>query len=203
MLENAYYILTPTSNTSADKLKILLNLIEEMGSIPIILDPKEHDEITAAISHLPHIIAATLVNLIRESGDISKMMKQLAAGGFKDITRIASSSPQMWQNICLTNSKVIKNILNRYIKKLETAYHALDEMDGEYLYKMFDTAGEFRDSIPNKSIGLINRIFEIYVDIIDETGAIASIAALLAGNHISIKISVLFITENLKKVSFA
>ncbi|WP_276929843.1 prephenate dehydrogenase [Herbinix luporum] len=187
LLENAYYILTPTSNTSADKLKILLNLIEEMGSIPIILDPKEHDEITAAISHLPHIIAATLVNLIRESGDISEMMKQLAAGGFKDITRIASSSPQMWQNICLTNSKVIKNILNRYIKKLETAYHALDEMDGEYLYKMFDTAGEFRDSIPNKSIGLINRIFEIYVDIIDETGAIASIAALLAGNHISIK----------------
>jgi len=187
LLENAYYILTPTGKTPKDKLDILIRLVEDMGSIPIILDPKEHDEITAAISHLPHIIAATLVNLIRESDDKSEKMKQLAAGGFKDITRIASSSPQMWQNICLTNAKVIRRMLERYIDILRTASKALSEMDGDYLYNMFETAGEFRNSIPTKSTGLITSVFEIYVDIIDETGAIASIATLLASNHISIK----------------
>lgn len=187
LLENAYYILTPTDKTPVNKLNLLSNLVEEMGSIPIILDPKEHDEITAAISHLPHIIAASLVNLIRDSGELSEKMKQLAAGGFKDITRIASSSPQMWQNICLTNASFIRDILNRYIDSLQIAAAALSDMNGDYLYKMFDTAGEFRNSIPNKSIGLIHGVFEIYVDIIDETGAIASIATLLADNHISIK----------------
>ena len=186
LLENAYYILTPTDSTPKDKLNILYCLIKEMGSLPIIIDPNEHDEITAAISHLPHILAAQLVNLIRESNESDKM-KQLAAGGFKDITRIASSSPKMWQNICLTNAKVIKNILDQYIESLKAASDALNTMDGNYLYSMFDTAGEFRSSIPNKSIGLIHRIFEIFVDVIDETGSIANIATLLANNSISLK----------------
>lgn len=187
LLENAYYILTPTQNTPQDKLNILHDLVKEMGSIPIILSPREHDEITAAISHLPHIIAAQLVNLIKETDDVSQRKKQLAAGGFKDITRIASSSPKMWQNICLTNAKVIKGILDQYIEYLKTASEALDTMDGDYLYEIFDTAGEYRSSIPNKSIGLIHRVFEVYIDIIDEAGAIASIATLLARNNISIK----------------
>lgn len=187
LLENAYYILTPTSSTSKDKLNILLDLITKMGSLPIILSPNEHDEITAAISHLPHIVAAQLVNLIRESDDTSEKMKQLAAGGFKDITRIASSSPKMWQNICLTNAKVIKSILDKYIRTLKSTSDALDSMDGNYLYNMFDTAGEYRSSIPNKSIGLIHKIFEIFVDVIDEAGSIATIASLLANNNISIK----------------
>lgn len=187
LLENAYYILTPTKDTPIDKLNLLHELVKSMGSIPIILDYKEHDEITAAISHLPHIIAAQLVNLIRVSDDTSEKMKQLAAGGFKDITRIASSSPQMWQNICLTNSQIIKDILDQYIISLKSVSDALDTKDADYLYNMFDTAGEYRNSIPNKSIGLIHRIFEIYIDIIDEAGSIATIATLLANNSISIK----------------
>ena len=187
LLENAYYILTPTVITPCNKLNILHDLVKEMGSLPIILSPNEHDEITAAISHLPHIIAAQLVNLIRESDDMSQKMKQLAAGGFKDITRIASSSPKMWQNICLTNADIIKSILDRYIKSLRNASDALGARDGNYLYKMFDMAGEYRNSIPSKALGLIHRIFEIYIDILDEAGAIATIATLLANNHISIK----------------
>ncbi len=187
LLENAYYILTPTENTPHAKLNRLITLVEEMGSIPILLSPKEHDEITAAISHLPHIIAAQLVNLIRESDNMSEKMKQLAAGGFKDITRIASSSPKMWQNICLTNANVIKDILDSYIESLKNVSDALVKMDGKYLYDMFDFAGEYRNSIPNKSIGLIHRVFEIYIDVIDEAGTIATIATLLAKNQISIK----------------
>lgn len=187
LLENAYYILTPTENTPEWMTKLLYQLVEGMGSIPIILEAEEHDRITAAISHVPHIIAAQLVNLIRNSDDEAEKMRSLAAGGFKDITRIASSSPVMWQNICITNADDIKIMLDEYIRSLQIASDALASGDWDYLYRMFDTAGEYRSSIPNKSIGLMKKLFEVYLDITDETGAIATIATLLASNQISIK----------------
>jgi prephenate dehydrogenase len=187
LLENAYYILTPTAKTPEVNTNLLYHLVERMGSIPILLGAKEHDEITAAISHVPHIIAAQLVNLVRESDDKAEKMRALAAGGFKDITRIASSSPIMWQDICLTNAPVIKRTLDSYIESLQIVSDALTDQNGDLLYRMFDTAGEYRSSIPNKSVGLIKRVFEIYLDIMDEAGAIATIATLLASNQISIK----------------
>lgn len=187
LLENAYYILTPTALTPDSMTQTLYQLVKRMGSIPIILEAKEHDKITAAISHVPHIIAAQLVNLVRESDDEAEKMRALAAGGFKDITRIASSSPVMWQNICLTNAKEIKECLDTYIDSLCIASNALACKDGDFLYHMFDTAGEYRSAIPNKSIGLMKKLFEVYLDIVDEAGAIATIATLLASNQISIK----------------
>jgi prephenate dehydrogenase len=187
LLENAYYILTPTRKTPEKLTQTLYQLVKRMGSIPIILDAREHDKITAAISHVPHIIAAQLVNLVRESDDEAEKMRALAAGGFKDITRIAASSPVMWQNICLTNADEIKKCLDTYIASLCAASEALSRRDEEFLYRMFDTAGEYRSAIPNKSIGLMNKLFEVYLDIVDEAGAIATIATLLASNQISIK----------------
>ncbi len=187
LLENAYYILTPTTKTPDHMTQLLYQLVKHMGSLPIILDAREHDKITAAISHVPHIIAAQLVNLVREADDEAEKMRALAAGGFKDITRIASSSPVMWQNICLTNANEIKECLDRYISTLQIASEALNNHDGDYLYQMFDTAGEYRSAIPNKSIGLMKKLFEVYLDIVDEAGAIATIATLLASNQISIK----------------
>lgn len=187
LLENAYYMLTPTKKVPEEMLNLLYGLVGKMGSLPIILDPDEHDRITAAISHVPHIIAAQLVNLVRESDDEAEKMRALAAGGFKDITRIASSSPVMWQNICLTNSDDIRKLLDRYIASLQEASDALSRRDGNYLYRMFDKAGEYRGAIPSKSIGLMKKMFEVYVDIMDEAGAIATIATMLASNQISIK----------------
>lgn len=187
LLENAYYILTPTKETPADMVNKLYEIVRETGAIPLVLGPKEHDDITAAISHVPHIIASSLVNLVRDSDDEAEKMRTLAAGGFKDITRIASSSPVMWQNICLTNTDSIRYFLEKYITHLKEVKNALEQRDEDYLFRFFDTAGEYRDSIPNKSSGMMKKVFEIYLDIIDETGAIATIATLLATNRISIK----------------
>ena len=187
LLENAYYILTPTEKTPREMVDFLYSLVKDIGSIPIILDAKDHDEITAAISHVPHIIAAQLVNLVADSGDKADKMKALAAGGFKDITRIASSSPTMWQNICLTNGDEIKKILKLYIDSLIEVSDAISEKDNDSLYNIFDKAREFRDGIPNEGNGLIAKTHEIFLDIVDEAGAIATIATLLAKSHISIK----------------
>lgn len=187
LLENAYYILTPTPKTSREMIEFIYSLISDIGALPLILDCVEHDNIVAAISHVPHIIAASLVNLVKESDDEDEKMRALAAGGFKDITRIASSSSIMWQNICLTNTKSIKDFLDRYILSLQDISSALDNTNENYLYEVFDTAREYRDSIPNKAIGMMTKIHEVYLDIIDEAGAIATIATILASNNVSIK----------------
>lgn len=187
LLENAYYILTPTAKTPKESIDFLYNLVTETGAIAILLDSYEHDDITAAISHVPHIIASSLVNMVKDSDDADEKMRALAAGGFRDITRIASSSPIMWQNICLTNTKSIVKFLNLYIDSLTEIGQALNNYDEDNLYQFFQSARDYRDSIPNKTIGIINKIFEVYVDIIDEAGAIATIATILASNHISIK----------------
>ncbi|MDF2802237.1 MAG: hypothetical protein K0S61_2140 [Anaerocolumna sp.] len=187
LLENAYYILTPTEVTTDKNLSYMTGLIIDLGSIPLILDFKEHDDITAAISHVPHIIASALVNLVKDNDNDCNKMRTLAAGGFKDITRIASSSATMWQNICLTNSTSIRQFLKKYISSLQEIDKSLEELNEDYLYNLFDTACEYRDSIPNSSNGFIKKVYEVYLDIIDETGAIATIATLLATNLISIK----------------
>ena len=103
LLENAYYIITPTAKTAPAQLEDFHALVKSLGSVPMILDYEKHDFATAAISHLPHIIASSLVNLVSDLDDEQETMRTIAAGGFKDITRIASSSPVMWQNICLSN----------------------------------------------------------------------------------------------------
>ena len=187
LLENAYYILTPTDETPASTTETLYQLVQSIGAIPLVLDYKEHDNITAAISHLPHLIATSLVNLVKDSDDSEEYMRTLAAGGFKDITRIASSSPVMWQDICLTNTESIQYFLDKYITSLKEISHALEEKNGKYIYDLFDTAGQYRDSIPNKSAGILAKVYEIYIDIYDEAGTIATVATLLASNQISIK----------------
>jgi len=187
LLENAYYILTPTPSVPRNRLEEFRELVARLGAIPLILDYRKHDYITAAISHLPHVIAASLVNLVRDSDSEDGIMKMVAAGGFKDITRIASSSPGMWQQICLTNTENISGLLQNYIESLNSIKAELDRENEAALYELFDSARVYRDSFIDASSGPIKRSYSFNVDIADRTGALAHIATLLANHNISIK----------------
>lgn len=187
LLENAYYLLTPTESTPESAIDIMKQIIADVKAIPFVLNNIKHDEITAAISHLPHIIAATLVNMVHDNDDTEEHMKTFAAGGFKDITRIASSSPQMWQNICLSNTESIVKFLDIYRKSLDKTMKALQSEDSDYLYKIFESARDYRDSIPSNKSGTLPKIHEIYVDIPDVPGIIAIIATILSSNAVSIR----------------
>ena len=187
LIENAYYVLTPTRKVSQEKTDAYVKFVESLRSIPIILDYQEHDYATGTISHLPHIIASTLVNFVRDTDTKNELMKKLAAGGFKDITRIASSSPTMWQHICLKNKENISHILGEYIHSLEKAKMLIDQEDEHALYNMFDSSRNYRNSIPDVSAGPIKKTFAVYCDIIDEAGGIAAIATILASNNLNIK----------------
>lgn len=187
LLQNAYYVLTPTDSVPARKLEDYRALVTKLGAIPLVLSCEQHDYVTAAISHLPHVISASLVNLVRDSDNAEGLMKMIAAGGFKDITRISSSSAAMWQQICLTNTENIETLLGHYIESLQRFRSYLEQRDADMLYDTFDSARVYRDSFISASSGPIKKSFALTVDIADEPGAIAAIATILALNQVSIK----------------
>lgn len=187
LLENAYYILTPTASVPTGKVEGYRNLVEQIGAIPLVLDHQTHDYVTAAISHLPHVVAASLVSLVQGHDSPDGIMKMVAAGGFKDITRIASSSAAMWQQICLSNAANISSLLSDYIEALTAFRRELDSHEGAALYDRFEGARLYRDSFTAASSGPIKRAYRINVDIDDRSGALARIASLLADHGLSIK----------------
>lgn len=187
LLENAYYILTPGEQIDILRLTSFMEFISSLGSIPLVLTCEEHDYITAAVSHLPHVLASTLVNAIHKMDTPEQYMKLIAAGGFKDITRIASSSPGMWQQICIENRHMISKVLDAYIRLIVQTKYWIDQEETDAIYQMFDTAKEYRDSIQDSNNGVLQKVYAIYCDIYDEAGGIATIATLLAMNNINIR----------------
>lgn len=187
LLENAYYIITPTPSSAGEQTDRLVRIARMIGSIPIVLDYHEHDFVTAAVSHLPHIIASSLVNLVKDSDNEQGLMKRLAAGGFKDITRIASSSPEMWEHICMTNNRNLSIILERYIASLSQILNELKAKDNQYIHRLFETSRDYRNSFSEKTPGSIAPDYSFTVDMADEVGAISTLSVILAAKGISIR----------------
>lgn len=187
LLENAYYIITPTAITPQSDVEDFREFVRSLGSIPLILDYKTHDYSTAAISHLPHMIAYSLVNLVQQIDDDNETMKSIAAGGFKDITRIASSSPVMWQNICASNREQILVLMDKYTALLSRLRNYIEASDEPALLDFFQSAKDYRDSLSLPSIKTESTYYELFVDLPDETGGIAKVSRILADAGISIK----------------
>ena len=187
LLENAYYIITPGGEVALEKISDFTELISSLGAIPLVITAEEHDFITAGVSHLPHIVASALVNLVNLLDNDAQYMKMIAAGGFRDITRIASSSPVMWEQICLENQKNISTVLDEFIRMLIQIRCSIDNKEADNIFDMFASSKDYRDSIDIVDNSLIPRSYVLYIDVADEAGAIATIATILATEKVSIK----------------
>lgn len=197
LFENAYYMLTPQGDTPDFIIFILQKLIERMGAIPLVLSSTYHDFVTANISHLPHIIASSLVHLVRNNDGENGYLHALAAGGFKDITRIASSNPDIWTSICLSNKAQIQKVYKSYMEILQHFMEILDNDSEKELYSFFDTARIYRDTFPEGASSELTRRYALHVDAKDEPGILAKITSLLSENQINIKnINVMSDREN-------
>lgn len=187
LVENAWYILSPSAKTNPEQLHRMTKLVQSLKALPLTLDYKEHDRIVAAVSHVPHLIAAALVNLIKDNDNDHQQMKLIAAGGFKDITRIASSSPIMWEQVCTSNRVPISDMLEKYIHALQDILKDVKSKNGQSIHELFECSRDYRDSIPDKTKGSLPIEYSFYCDIVDEAGAIATIATTLSTHQISIK----------------
>ncbi len=187
LLENAVYVLTPMDSTDSQAFLALSTLIQATGARVHRMGAHQHDRVVASISHVPHLIAAALVNQVRVRADTDPSHTELAAGGFRDITRIASSDPLLWRDMTLENHSEIVPILDDWISAVTSLKMAVIANDGDALTEFFRLARQFRDAIPAKATGAIRAVFSITVSVPDEPGLIGKIATLLGEADISIR----------------
>ncbi|MBZ4688341.1 MAG: Prephenate dehydrogenase [Clostridiales bacterium] len=194
LFENAIYVLTPGKNNSGGIVDTMKTFIKTLGAKPLILDPKRHDFLVALISHMPHIVAASL-NLTVAELDRSNEALALAAGGFRDTTRIASSHPEMWSSICTGNSVELSRVLTAIRDVLARFQQLIEHGEQDQLKNCLEEAKRIRDSLPDRP-GLLPRVFEIIVTLPDRPGEIGRIGTLLGDNGINIsEIEILRVRE--------
>ncbi|MUT65467.1 prephenate dehydrogenase [Paenibacillus sp. NEAU-GSW1] len=186
LFENAYYVLTPDDTTPAEAVDKLTELLAHTKAHIVKVDARAHDDIVGAISHLPHIIAVALVNQVRGYNEGNGLYESLAAGGFRDITRIASSDPVVWRDILINNRSVLLKLLKDWNVETEKFVRILESEDGQAIEEAFQTAGEFRSRMPERRKGMILSTFECYVDVPDHPGIIGSIATELGNARINL-----------------
>ena len=119
LFEGCWWILTPTERVDTGAYQALHSLLTRLGAQVMALDPAQHDDLLAVISHLPHLTAAALMNLAAERGKEHAGLLSLAAGGFRDVTRVAASNPDIWLDICAENAVAIAGVLREFARRLE------------------------------------------------------------------------------------
>ncbi len=199
LFENAIYCLTPLNKEKKSELISLKEVLRGTKSNFLVLNPNEHDEMTSVISHFPHLIASSLVHQAKKWEEVHHYLPELAAGGFRDITRIASSNPKMWQDIFSHNGDKMSRLLQDWINEMVTLKEFLDKNHSEAMVNYLKQAKDYRDGLGTDSTrGALPAFYDVYVDIKDKPGSIARVATLLAENNISLRnIRILEIRENI------
>ncbi|MDX8046125.1 prephenate dehydrogenase [Gracilibacillus sp. S3-1-1] len=201
LLENAIYVLSPTDSASTEDVQRLQALLIPTNCKFVLLDPEEHDEMTSVISHFPHLIASSLVHQARSWQKTHPYIHKLAAGGFRDITRIASSNPLMWRDIFFQNRSKMSRLLEDWIQEMKHLKELIDTGEKTQIQQYLEQAREYRDGLDTRKQGAIPSYYDLYVDIFDQPGAILKVIEILANHDISIKnIEILEIREGITGV---
>ncbi len=152
LFQNHVCVLTPMDETDADAVKEVQAMWEACGCKVECMSAGEHDDFLAAVSHLPHLVAYALVNAVRKLGGGKHEPFKFAAGGFRDFTRIASSSPDMWRDICLGNREALLKKIDALDSELQLLRQALQKEDGPWLLAEFTRAKQARDAWLEKQV---------------------------------------------------
>jgi len=146
LYDNKHVILTPLPETSIDAVERISQLWQACGAQVSLMSADEHDQVLAATSHLPHILAFTLMNHLNHSTNHPENLLRFAGSGFRDFTRIASSSPEMWRDICLTNREALLGQIDAYQNELKLLQEMLKKNEGKALEQAFSRARGVREN---------------------------------------------------------
>ena len=184
LFENAYYIFTPSDLTSPDTLDEMKALLSGLHARFIEIDAKEHDRVTSQISHFPHILASGLMEQTAVYAREHEMTRRFAAGGFRDMTRIAESEPGMWTSILLSNRETILERIEDFKDRLDEIGQAISKGEEEQIWNFFNQAREQRQAMEIHKRGGVDSSYDLYVDVPDEEDVILRILELLRGTSL-------------------
>ncbi len=187
LFQNAVYVLCPQPNLPDGLFRQFASLIDCTGARILLLQPDVHDRIAAAVSHLPQMLAVALINMVGNENENDSRFLQLAAGGFRDLTRIASSPFGMWSDILETNTEFIKKAIDQFIELFQEYKENLDSEKLPAIDRAFQKARRLRDSIPRDTKGFLRPLVDVFVQVEDRPGVISEISTALYRDNINIK----------------
>ena len=178
LFQGTYWILCPDEMTVAQHFSLLHELLTGVGARVIALPRQDHDSAVAIVSHVPHIVASALVQLASKHADEKQTLFRLAAGGFKDSTRIAAGSPQLWCGISLENSKALRAGLSELQEILGNFEQSIAEKDKEKLTVLLRESADARRSLPSAWVPSTENLLEVRIPMKDRKGVVAEVTTI-------------------------
>jgi len=175
----AAWVLTPHLRTSDTTFETVASMARDLGAEIVVLDPSRHDEVVALVSHLPHLTAATLMGLAAKQSEEHVAILRLAAGGFRDMTRVASGGPSIWVDICRENKNAIVRALDSLIAGLSEMRRIVGDGDSDALLSRLHEARNARANLPAR-LRELGEVVEFRIPIPDRSGAAVEIFAIAA-----------------------
>jgi prephenate dehydrogenase len=183
----ATYLLTPTVSTDPGAYRRLHGLVAALGARPLAVDPSHHDLLVAVVSHLPQLAATTLMNLAADRArEEHAGLLLLAAGGFRDATRVAASDPGLWMDICAQNRDAIVSVLDDYRERIGALRSAVALSDAESLRQVLDDARAARRALPGKET-VTGALVELHIRIPDRPGVLAEVTTTVGAAGVNIE----------------
>jgi len=177
MFEGAVWVLTPTAATPDHVLGLVAGVVRSLGAEVVALAPERHDEIVAVVSHVPHLVAATLMTMADERAVDHAALLRLAAGGFRDMTRVAAGHPAIWPDICAENRPAILNVMDALLDDLGGVREAVAVGDGTGLFARLERARVARRNLPGRAAHP-EALVELRIPVADRPGVVAEVFTL-------------------------
>lgn len=197
MFKGCHWILCPDEDTPAETFLRLHELVTSLGARVVSLPREEHDNAVAVVSHVPHFMAASLVTLANRHADEQKSLMRLAAGGFKDSTRIAAGSPKLWTGIAFDNYEALHSGLEEMREIIESFASALENGDRDKITELLTNAAEARRALPVAWLPNTEKLLEVRIPMQDRKGVVAEATTIASSAGCNIQsIDIDHVTEN-------
>ncbi len=177
LFDGAAWVLTPTPGTDQQAHALVHSVVRSFGADVLTLAPEQHDRLVATVSHVPHLTAAALMQMAAARGESDAALLRLAAGGFRDMTRIAAGDPGMWLDVCAENRHAIVDVLDELLGALGELRRVVDDGDPVGLEQRLRSAQQARRSLP-MGAPPSEQLAEVRVQIPDQPGELATVTAL-------------------------
>lgn len=181
LFENAYYIMTPCQATKADAVPRLTDLLSGTGARFVQIDAEEHDRVTSQISHFPHVLASSLMNQAGDYAQNHPFTNNFAAGGFRDMTRIAESEPAMWTSILMTNPEAILDRIEEFQDRLNQVSTVLKSGNKEAIWEFFERGRQTRKTMEIHKRAGVDSFYDLFLSVPDEEDTILKVLEVLRG----------------------